>query len=215
MRSTDSQQLLDLTRYSSVRIDQRVEVLEMFTGFEGANGYDVLDQDGQVIAHAAESTSGMQRLFLGSGRFESIELRSTSGDPIASLKERWGFPFSTHQIFDPVGQPQFQIRQRFALFQRRFAIWGDGSPEIRIKGPMFRPWTFWVHEGNTQIGKITKRFSGIGKEMMTDADKFDIEFTSPIAHQEQRLRMLMMGFVVDMKFFEGKGRSGSGFRFGN
>ncbi len=68
---------------------------------------------------------------------------------------------------------------------------------------MFRPWTFWVDEDGTRVGKIAKRFSGIGTEMFSDADKFDIEFTAPVAHQEQRLRMLVMGFVIDMKFFEG------------
>lgn len=214
-RSTDSKQLLDLTRYESVRIKQRVEPLEMFTGFESRNSYDLHDPSGNVIAHAAESTSGMQRLFLGSGRFESVELRNTSGDPILKLKERWSFPFSTHAISTGDGQPWFQIKQRFAILKRKFSIWGDGNPDMSIRGPRFRPWTFWVDEGNTQVGKITKRFSGIGTEMFTDADNFDIEFLAPVAHQEQRMRMLVMGFVIDLKFFENKGNRGSGFRFGS
>jgi hypothetical protein len=33
-----------------------------------------------------------------------------------------------------------------------------------------------------QVGKITKRFSRIGQEMMSDAGKFGIEFTTPIAY---------------------------------
>ncbi len=202
MRNIDSQQMLDLTRYSSVGIRQRVEPLEMFTGFEGANSYDVVDPEGSVIAHAAETTSGMQRLFMGGGRFETIELRNAQGDIILRLQERWGFPFSTHQITDSAGQPRFQIKQRWAWFRRRFSMWGDGNPEMTVRGPMFRPWTFWVDEGSTQVGKISKKFSGIGTEMFTDADNFEIEFTAPIAHQEQRLRMLVMGFVVDLKFFE-------------
>lgn len=211
----DTQQLLDLTRVNSVRIEQRVEALEMFTGIEGANAYDVMDPEGNVIAHAAESTGGMHRVILGSSRLESIELRTAAGEPVLSLKESWGFPFSTHRITDPAGQPLFQIKQRFAFFSRKFAIWGEGSPDIRIKGPLFRPWTFWVYEDEKQVGKITKRFSGIGREMVTDADKFDVEFTSPIAHQEQRMRMLVMAFVLDMKYFEGKSNHGGGLRFGS
>lgn len=212
---SETQQLLDLTRVNSLRIEQRVEGLEMFTGIEGANKYDVLDPDGQIIAHAAESTGGMHRVLLGSSRLESIELRNAAGEQVLSLKESWGFPFSTHRMTDAAGQPLFQIKQRFAFFSRKYSIWGDGSPDIRIKGPLFRPWTFWVHEGDTQIGKITKRFSGIGQEMVTDADKFDIEFTAPVAHQEQRMRMLVMAFVIDMKYFEGKSNRGGGFRFGS
>lgn len=187
----------------------------MFTGIEGANRYDVLDPDGQVIAHAAESTGGFHRVLLGSSRLESIELRNAAGDPVLTLKERWGFPFSTHHVTNSTGEPLFQIKQRFAFLSRKYAIWGEGSPDLRIKGPLFRPWTFWVSEGDTQVGKITKRFSGLGREMMTDADKFDIEFTAPVAYQEQRLRMLVMAFVIDMKYFEGKGNNGPGVRFGS
>lgn len=207
MRSTESQQLLDLTRYESVRINQRVEPLEMFTGFESQNQYEVLDPQGNIIAYAAETTGTMSRMFMGSNRFEEIELRNTSGGVILRLKERFGFPFSTHFISTADGQPWFQIKQRWAWFRRKFAIWGDGNPDLGIRGPMFRPWTFWVDEDGKQIGKIAKRFSGVGTEMFTDADKFDIEFHSTIAHQEQRLRMLVMGFVIDMKFFEGGGRN--------
>ena len=202
MRSTESQRMLDLTEYQSVRIRQRVEPLEMFTGFESANSYDVVDPSDNVIAHAAETTGGMQRLFMGGGRFETIELRNLNGDMVLRLQEHFSFPFSTHRISDSAGQPWFQIKQRWAWFRRRFSIWGDGNPDMSVRGPMFRPWTFWVDEGSSQVGKISKRFSGIGTEMFTDADNFDIEFLSPIAHQEQRLRMLVMGFVVDLKFFE-------------
>ena len=202
MRSTDSQQLLDLTGYSSVRINQLIEPLEMFTGFESKNQYEVLDPQGNVIAFAAETTGTMARMFMGSGRFEEIELRNSNGDVILRLKERFGFPFSTHAITHGDGSPWFQIKQRWGWFGRKFAIWGDGNPDMGIRGPMFRPWTFWVDEGTEQVGKIAKRFSGIGTEAFTDADKFDIEFHAPVAHQEQRLRMLVMGFVIDLKFFE-------------
>ncbi len=207
MRNMDSKELLDLTRYESVRINQRVEPLEMFTGFESKNQYEVLDPQGDIIAYAAETTGTMARMFMGSNRFEEIELRNTSGDVILRLKERFGFPFSKHLISAADGQPMFEIKQRWAWFKRKFAVWGDGNPEITISGPRFRPWTFWVDEGNTRVGKIAKRFSGIGTEMFTDADKFDIEFHSPIAHQEQRLRMLVMGFVIDLKLFEDGGRN--------
>jgi len=205
MRSTDSQQLLDLTHYASVRINQLIEPLEMFTGFESKNQYEILDPEGNIIAYAAETTGGMARLFMGSGRFESVELRNASGDIVLRLQERFSFPFSTHNITHADGSPWFQIKQRWGWFKRKFAIWGDGSPDMGIRGPMFRPWTFWVDEESKQVGKITKRFSGLGKEAFTDADKFDVEFLAPVAYQEQRLRMLVMGLVIDLKFFENKG----------
>ena len=109
----------------------------------------------------------------------------------------------------------FTVKQQFAFFSRKFGIWGDGTPDIRVKGPIIRPWTFWAYEGERLVGKITKRYSGIGKEIMTDADNFDVEFFGPIANQQQRLRLLVMGFVVDMKCFENKNNNRSGIRFGN
>lgn len=199
----DTRDLLDLTNVSAVHIVQRKEMLEVFTGFEGANAYDVFGPDGnKQIAHAAETTGGFQRVLLGSNRLESIDLLNTSGTKVLSLRERWGFPFSTNHIAGPDDQPRFWIKRRWGWFRRKFSIWGDGSAEMTIKGPLFRPWTFFAYEGDREVAKITKRFSGIGTEMFTDADKFDVEFTGPIVNQEQRLRLLMMAFVIDMKYFE-------------
>lgn len=79
-----------------------------------------------------------------------------------------------------------------------------------VKGPWFRPWTFWAYSGKNPVGKITKRFSGIGREIATDADMFDVEFLGLSSNQDQRMRLLLMGFVVDMKYFEGKGNRGFG-----
>ena len=205
--------VLDLTGFTSVRIEQHVEVLEFFTGFEGANRYDVLDGAGQAIAHAAESTSGAHRVILGGSRLESIALYNAAGEPVLSLKEEFGFPYSTHRVTDAAGNPLFQVRQQFAFFSRKYAIQDGQSPDMTVKGPWFRPWTFMVYEGEQPVGKVTKQFSGIGREIGTDADKFLVEFMDTTSDHLRRLKMLVMGFVIDMKHFEGKGRK-SGISFG-
>ena len=90
MTGPRTEDMLDLTQYPSVRIHQRTEALEIITGIEGKNQYDVLDPQGDVIAYGTETTGGFQRILLGSNRLESIDVLSASGQKIASLKERWG-----------------------------------------------------------------------------------------------------------------------------
>jgi hypothetical protein len=106
-KAPETKQLMDLTHMVLVRRSQRVQKLELFTGFESANRYDVLAPDGTTIARTAESTSGMQRFFLCSGRFESINLLNAARTTVVSLREHFGFPFSTHRVTSPNGERMF------------------------------------------------------------------------------------------------------------
>lgn len=209
VRMAPSAGKLDLNKYRILRIEQRVEKLEFFTGIEGANRYDVVAGGRDIIAHASESTSAVHRIAFGGSRLETIELHDSSGALVAKLSESFGFPFSTHNVTDHAGRPLFRIKQRFALRHREYVVSGEGTADLLMKGPWWRPWTFWIYQDENLVGKITKRYSGTGRELGTDADMFDVEFLGITADEQQRLRVLVLGFVVDMKYFEDSSRSGS------
>ena len=78
---------------------------------------------------------------------------------------------------------------------------------------MFRPNTFFLRQEGTDLARIVKKWSGIGREMFTAADNFHVEFADPSLSEASRWLVLGTAFAIDLDFFEERGRRG-GIGFG-
>ena len=94
-----------------------------------------------------------------------------------------------------------------------------------VHGSMLGPNTVWLRRNGEDVGKITKRWSGVGREMFTRADTFHVEFTpsdgepsaQPPLSESMRWTVLAAAIAIDLDFFEDRGgrRGGMGFGFGS
>ncbi len=58
-----------------------------------------------------------------------------------------------------------------------------------------------VNRRGEEIGRITKQWSGVGREMFTDADTFLVEL--PVKHGDDlQYLVFATAFAVDLDFFE-------------
>ena len=93
------------------------------------------------------------------------------------------------------------------MVKRKFTV-NDANDRAlaSLEGSVFRPYTFVARgaQGN-EMGRITKQWGGIGREMFTDADTFRVEFNQSALGQDFRLLMLAAAFAIDLDFFEQKG----------
>ena len=95
------------------------------------------------------------------------------------------------------------VGKQIGLFKSKlFSIGGgfhvlDGleQPVAEIKGD-WKGWNFrfLTPEGN-EIGKVTKKWAGLGKELFTSADNYMLEIT-PQVPPDHPLRMLILGAVM-------------------
>ena len=76
------------------------------------------------------------------------------------------------------------IRQEWSICYPVFSILNaTGQKVLHIEGPLIKfscggnvEFAIQSNDGETQIGKISKQWSGLAREMFTDADRFGIEF---------------------------------------
>ena len=56
-------------------------------------------------------------------------------------------------------------------------------------------------DGETEVGKITKQWSGLGKEAFTDAENFGVSFPIDL---DVKMKATLLGalFLIDFMFFE-------------
>jgi uncharacterized protein YxjI len=205
----DTTALAPLQRNSALRVQQKKEWGEILTGFEGANRYQVIGDDGQPLYFAGEVGSGLGlfllRSFLKANRPFTLELKTSGGATALRLERPWRWFFSSMAVKDGAGRHLGGIQQRFSFFQKLYDVLGpSGEVLARLRGPLFKPWTFIIEESGREVGRIQKKWSGFGKEMFTDADNFGVTFADV---RDARLRVLAVAatFLIDFVHFENRG----------
>lgn len=198
-----------LVHAQSLVVQQQKEMLEVFTDFETANRYTILDPNGRTLLHAAETSEGamafLSRSFLKAKRPFTMRLVDPAGTVVFTLHRPWTWFFSEIHVEDAQGQKLGMIDQRFAFFARKFAVLGPNGEELaELNGPFFRPWTFKVVKGGQEVGAIKKKWSGLMKEAFTDADNFGLEL-GPAMDPQLRSLALAATFLIDFLYFEDTG----------
>lgn len=198
-----------LAMLPSLNVRQVKEWGEILTGFETKNKYAVQDPHGQALMLAAEDPGGFKetilRLWLKAKRPFTMSVMDTAGATVLSLKRPFRFIFDRLEIADANGKALGAIQKKWSWVRRIYEV-EDTSGRVIFKlfGPILKPWTFEIKKASMDVGKIQKKWSGMGREVFTDADNFIVEMHPSVTPPE---RLLLVGavFLIDFVHFENKG----------
>ncbi len=200
---------------SRLLVRQTKEWGEILIGFETRNRFDILDETGAVVGHAAEEAGGfgamLLRNLLGHCRACKVHLYDASGQPVGRGEKPFRFYFHRMEAFE--GDRKIgAIQRRFSILHRIFTIESaDGRELLTIKSPFFRIWTFKLLLDGQEIGRIAKKWGGLLREFFSDADTFGVEFSHPKLPEDARKLLLIAVFLVDFTCFENNSKSGTAF----
>ena len=202
--------LLPVLQHDVLRVQQVKEWGEILTGFEGSNRYRISATDATPLLLAGEVSRGvlglLMRWFLKASRPFTMELREPSGALALRLDRPWRWWFSRLEVQDAHGHAVGAVQRRFQWFGKRYEVQdARGAVKATIHGPLFKPWTFIVRQGDDEVGRIQKRWSGFGKELFTDADSFGVAFDPRLRDLQLRQLLLAATFLIDFVHFENKG----------
>lgn len=195
-----------LASLSTVAIHQKKEWGEIVTGFETRNRYEIADgSSGRTILMAAEEArSLLARWFLKAHRPFTMHLLTVDGDEFLTVERPFRFYFHEAEILDAEGTVLGRIKRQFTLLRRKYVIEdGEGREVCELFGPILHPWTFQILVDGREIGKITKKWSGLLKEGFTDADTFGMELPAEL---DSNTKAVFLGavFLIDFVHFEGR-----------
>ncbi len=199
----------NLEQAETLIVKQQKEWGEILTGFETKNKYQVVDHFSNPLLEAQEeggsALTTITRLFLKALRPFTIDLFSPQGAGLFKLTRPFRFYFHELDVSQSNGAPLGKIKRRFAILRRIYSVVDRNGNEIfELFGPLLHPWTFQIKKGNQELGKITKKWSGLAKESFTDADNFGITFPKGI-DISQKAVLLGAVFLIDFVHFENSG----------
>jgi len=195
-------------------ICQQIELLEVFTSFEGANRYVVKTPQGQQLFFAAEESGCCERQIFGPARPFELKILSNTNQIVTNAIRplRCGPPLfccpgliQSMEVHGPTGVPLGRVQQNWNIVPS-YTCYDAAEVKIcDIKGPLcyftFCDVEFTLEgEGGQPIGSISKKFSGL-QEFFTDADNFGVQF--PIGMSvEHKAVILNAVFLIDFNYFE-------------
>jgi uncharacterized protein YxjI len=173
--------------------------------FKAANNYDVFDPEtGEEILHCREPNLGaFTKLF----RFTDykrmtpfdVHLTTPNGDPVLRVTRGISFFLSRVNVLDEEEERVGGFKQKLFSLGGSFNVLGaDDQPLCVLKGK----WTGWnfkfMNEGHV-LAEVTKKWSGIGKEMFTTADNYVLKISDDVP-PDNPVRILILGavFCIDM-----------------
>uniref|UniRef100_A0A336LHY0 CSON014425 protein n=1 Tax=Culicoides sonorensis TaxID=179676 RepID=A0A336LHY0_CULSO len=214
-QTQDANGLEALQSLDHLLVKQKVELLEAFTGFETNNKYAIMNIQNQAIFFAAEDNDCCTRNCFGSVRPFEMQIFNQEQKEIIHLSRPLrcagcGFPCCLQklQVCSPSGELFGTVQEDWSFFSIEFSIKnasGETVLKIQRSGCFLECCSdvkFDVKSlDGVIVGHVTKQWSGLAKELLTNADNFGIQFPKEL---DVKIKAVLLGacFLIDFMYFE-------------
>ena len=170
---------------------------------KASNNYDVYDpHTKEVILHCREKNLNpffkiIRLLFqeLKTMTPFEIEINGHNGNKIMKVKKGLSLVLSKIEVFDENDKLVGLFKQKLFPVGNNFEIFDDKENLVsKLKGSIIG-WNFKFLKDENTIATVTKKWSGIGKELFTSADNYILDINENI-EKTNPLRLLIFGAVI-------------------
>lgn len=177
-----------------------------------SNTYDILDPDTQAQIGIAQEKPGtaihLLRLFLNKQLLPTQIYIYEGSDPenseklLFSIHRGLTFLRSKIEIRDSLGNQVGYLKSKLLSLGGAFSVFDTADNLVaNVKGD-WKGWNFRFLDANDQeIGTISKKWAGLGKELLTSADQYIIQLNAEPS-RAKALLLLAAGLAVDTVYKE-------------
>lgn len=169
--------------------------------FKASNSYDILDPETkQPLLFCREPNLGF---FTKMFRFTDykrmtpfeVVITDTENKSIITVKRGITIFRSEVQVFGENNELIGSFRQRMLSIGGKFDVLDAQGGEVCTLQGKWTGWEFSFKRNNVEIGKVTKKWAGIGKELFTTADNYILSI-DPSVGAEDKARALILAAVM-------------------
>jgi uncharacterized protein YxjI len=176
-------------------------VKEKVGAFRAANHYDIYDpESGELLLECREPRLGPLTSLLRWTEYKrmapfDIDVRTPSGEPVVSVQRGWAVFVSKVRVLDDQDREVGGFQQKFFSIGGAFTVQDQaGKALCELKGK-WTSWEFSFRAGDRELATVTKKWSGLGKELFTSADNYILRI-DPLVPENSVLRQLILAAVV-------------------
>ncbi|MGH7663568.1 MAG: LURP-one-related/scramblase family protein [Gemmatimonadaceae bacterium] len=169
--------------------------------FKAANNFDIHDpESGQILMQCREDRLGIITKIFRFTDYKSmtpfeIEVRTPDGQPIVRVKRGFSLFLSRVRVYDGSGSLIGTFKQKLFSIGGKFEVL-DASDRVvcTLKGK-WTGWNFSFVSAGTELAHVTKKWAGMGREMLTSADSYALVI-DPSVPVDGPARLLILAAVM-------------------
>lgn len=173
--------------------------------FKAANNFDIFDPgNGQQIMTCREENLGFFTKFFRFTDYKrmtpfDIEVKTTSGEKVLTVKRGTTWFRSDVDVYDEQDRLVGRFRQKFFSIGGKFNVMDPNENLLCTLKGKWTGWDFRFVKDDVEFAHVSKKWSGIGKELFTSADNYILEIDARLPENNpMRLMILAAVLCIDM-----------------
>lgn len=169
--------------------------------FKAANNYDIYDaQTGHLIMQCREERLGMITKLLRFTKYKQmtpfdIQVKTPDGQQFVRITRGISLFLSKVKVFNEHDQIIGGFKQKFFSIGGAFNVLDVNDNPVCLLQGKWTGWNFKFMAGETQLAHVTKKWAGMGKELITSADNYVLEISDSVSI-ENPARPLILAAVM-------------------
>ncbi len=171
--------------------------------FKAANNFDIYDPEtGDVILHCREDRLGFLTKMMRFTDYKRmtpfhVEIRTPSGEPVVSVRRGVSLFLSKVDVLNENEERVGGFKQKLFSVGGAFQVLGPSDePLCQLKGK-WTGWNFRFIAEDQELAQVSKKWSGMGKELFTSADNYMLQISDAVP-PESNLRQLIIAAVMSI-----------------
>jgi uncharacterized protein YxjI len=173
--------------------------------FKAANNFDIFDPtSNQKIMECREPNLGLFTKLLRFTDFKRmtpfhVEVSTPEGQKVLSIQRGISLLRSSVQVFDENGLLVGTFKQKLLTIGGKFSVLNAQDEEVCTLQGKWTSWDFRFLKGNTELAAVSKKWSGLGKELFTSADNYMLTIADTVrADASERILIMAAVLCIDM-----------------
>jgi uncharacterized protein YxjI len=169
--------------------------------FKAASNYDIFSPENEEMLMACrEEKLGLITKILRFTDYKNltpfeVEIKSVTGEKILTVKRGISFFMSEVDVLDENEKLVGKFKQKFFSLGGRFDLLDDNDRVLCTLQGNWVGWEFKFLKDGVELAQVTKKWAGVGKELLTTADNYILEIKNNVQPNDS-LRILILAAVM-------------------
>lgn len=169
--------------------------------FKAANNYDILDPETQelIMTCREEKLGFFTKMFRFTGYKTmtpfNIEIKTPSGEKVLTVKRGTTIWRSKVSVLDENDQLVGIFKQKMLSIGGRFSVLDPNDNLLCTLKGNWISWEFKFVKDDVEFAFVSKKWSGIGKELFTSADNYMLKIEDAVK-EESPIRLMILAAVM-------------------
>ncbi|MEH6345411.1 MAG: phospholipid scramblase-related protein [Bermanella sp.] len=173
--------------------------------FKAANNFDILDPaNGNIIMQCREPNLGFFTKLLRFSDYKrmtpfDIQVTTPEGERIVRLQRGISLFLSTVTVTDENNHVLGYFKQKLFSIGGKFDVLDkDENTICRLQGK-WSGWDFRFSQDDKEYARVTKKWSGLGRELFTSADNYILEINEDVSAANPVRKLIIAAVMcIDM-----------------